>query len=74
MARDDIEDVEADVDLGGGDFPRPEMFLTLTGDFTTTCEDYLDNIDEKDPEYSKLRFRVSRPIAEKLVKEISEYL
>jgi hypothetical protein len=69
-----LEDVEVDVDSVDGDPPVARMVLTLEGDFVSTCEEYLGNDNEDDPEYSRLRFEVPRSVAEKLVQQMAPYV
>ena len=72
---DMIEGIEFEVDGGYGDDGRQtRAFLTLEGDFVDACEKYLKSTDEKDPDYSRLTFRIERNEAEKLVEEIAPYL
>jgi hypothetical protein len=69
-----IDDVTVDVDSVDGDPPYARMVLTLEGDFVSTCEEYLGNDDENDPNYSRLSFEVPRSVAEKLVQQIAPYV
>jgi len=62
-----IDDIEIDVDIDGSG--NAVATLILEGDFVTAVEDYLD-----DERAGKLRLRIPREVAVKLVKEVQEYL
>ena len=62
-----IDDVEMDVDIDGNG--QPQGILIFEGDFVHVCEAYLENEDE-----TKLRLKIPREVAVKLVKEVSAYL
>jgi hypothetical protein len=72
---DSIESVDFDVDAIDG--PHGETItqatLYLEGDFSTTCQEYLD-AEEDSVNYTLLAFRIDRNVAEQLVDKIGRYL
>lgn len=61
-----IDDVEFDVDIDGEG--GTVATLILHGDFTTACEDYLEN------NTGQLRLAIGRNTAEELVRVVNAYL
>jgi hypothetical protein len=61
-----IDDVEMDADIDGDG--HTVVTLILHGDFTTACEDHLDD------NTGTLRLRITQKIAQDLVTEVGRYV